>query len=142
MSDEGRPLPQRDRGATEAGAGPAATPAGTRGLTADLRQRIRPRVKAGRAQARKRVTEMPPPPPQRRPSTVRAGPAATDPQDAPDPAGPDRATHGKRKRSAHSKPSEQPGRRGRFERRTKADRPASPGVPATSGPNVIFPGVN
>src|ERR1700753_781146 len=145
MSDEGRPLPQRERGATEAGAGPAANPAGPRALTDDLRQRMQASVEAERAQARERVTEMLRRPPQRRPSTVStasAGPAAADPQDVPGQAGPDRKPHGKRKRSPHSKPSEQPGRRARFERGPRADRPASPGAPATSGPNVIVPGVH
>src|ERR1700753_1561452 len=107
MSDEGRPLPQRERGATEAGAGPASTPAGPRALTDDLRQRMQASVEAERAQARERVTELLRHPPQRRPSAVPGTPPPADLQDAPGPAGPDRKPHGKRKRSAHSKPSEQ-----------------------------------
>jgi hypothetical protein len=142
MSDEGRPLPQRERGATEAGARPAATPAGPRELTDDLRQRMQAAVDAERAQARERVTEMLRHPPQRRAAGVPLIPPAADAPDSADQSGPARKPHAKRKRPAHSDAPDKPGRRGRFERRGKTDRPASPGVPATSGPNVIVPGVN
>ncbi|HEX4259087.1 MAG TPA: hypothetical protein VH089_28620, partial [Streptosporangiaceae bacterium] len=149
MSDEGRPLPQRERGATEAGARPAATSAGPRPLTDDLRQRMQAAVDAERAQtdanrvqARERVTEMLRHPPQRRAAGVPLVPPTASPQDPDDPSGSARRPYPKRKRAAHSDPSDKPGRRGRSGRRGQADRPASPGVPATSGPNVIVPGVN
>jgi hypothetical protein len=149
MSDEGRPLPQRERGATEAGARPAPTSAGPRPLTDDLRQRMqaavdaeRAQTDANRAQARERVTEMLRHPPQRRTAGVPLVPPTASPQDPGDASGSGRRPLPKRKRAAHSDPSDKPGRRGRAGRRGQADRPAGPGVPATSGPNVMVPGVN
>jgi hypothetical protein len=142
MSDEGRPLPQRERGATEAGARPAATSAGPRELTDDLRQRMQAAVDAERAQARERVTELLRHPPQRRAAGVPLIPPTADAPDAAGQSGPARKPHAKRNRPAHSDAPDKPGRRGRFDRRGRADRPARPGLPATSGPNVIMPGVN
>src|ERR1700759_2491589 len=113
MSDEGRPLPQRERGATEAGARPGASSAGPPELTDDLRQRMQAAIDAERAQARERVTELLRHPPQRR---AAGGPLSPPSAAAPDPAeqsGPARKPHAKRKRPAHSDAPDKPGRRGR-----------------------------
>ena len=127
MTDEGRsrPLPQRERGATEAGAKPAATPAGPRVLPNDLRQRMHAAVEAERAQARERVAEVLRHPPQR-------GAVGTPPS-SPAPKGPDGDQAGE------SEPPATPGRRRRFERRGKDQRAVGPDAAASSGPNAIAP---
>jgi hypothetical protein len=67
MTDESRgsPLPQRERGATEAGARPAPARVGAPALPDDLRQRMQASVDAERAQNRERAAEMLRHPPQR-----------------------------------------------------------------------------
>jgi hypothetical protein len=67
MTDESRgsPLPQRERGATEAGARPAPARVGAPALPDDLRQRMKASVDAERAQNRERAAEMLRHPPQR-----------------------------------------------------------------------------
>ena len=59
MTDESRgsPLPQRERGATEAGARPAPARVGVPALPDDLRQRMKASVDAERAQNRERAAE-------------------------------------------------------------------------------------
>ena len=67
MTDEshGSPLPQRERGATEAGARPAPARVGAPALPDDLRQRMQASIDAERAQNRERAAEMLRHPPQR-----------------------------------------------------------------------------
>jgi hypothetical protein len=114
MTDEsgGSPLPQRERGATEAGARPAPAHVGVPALPDDLRQRMKASVDAERAQNRERAAEMLRHPPQRFVGAERP----ERPGDVPD-----------REPSARRK------------RRAKADRALQPEAPATSGPDNKAP---
>ncbi|HEY2519292.1 MAG TPA: hypothetical protein VGJ19_04225 [Streptosporangiaceae bacterium] len=137
MSEEGRPLPQRERGATEAGARPAATAAGPPALTDDLRQRMKAAVDAERAQARERVTEVLRHPPQRR---AAGAPAQSSAPDLPEQDEAGREVTAKRKRAARSEGVPQPGRRARFERHGKAEPPPNSSPAVAPGSNVIVAG--
>jgi hypothetical protein len=86
-------------------------------LPDDLRLRMQAAVEAERAEARERVAEVLRHPPQR-----RAAPAG--------------------KQAGKLGPAAKPERRGRFERRGKAQRAVTPDAAASSGPNAIAPSVN
>lgn len=114
--DRSRSLPQRERGATPAGASPAPAAAKPQVLTAELRERMQAAVNAERSQAmgvaRERVVDMlrnPPPP--RRGSDDVASPAAS-------------GVDGKRKRL------------GKAERRGKPARQVNAGVTAAPDPAI------
>ena len=114
MTDEsgGRPLPQRERGATEAGARPAPAHVGAPTLPDDLRQRMKASVDAERAQNRERAAEMLRHPPQR-----LVGGERPERPERPHGDADDRKSAPRRKRFG------------------KADRPHTPETPAPSTPH-------
>jgi len=105
MTDEGRdsPLPQRERGATEAGAQPAPATAGPRALSDELRQRMQASVDAERSQARERMAEVLRQPPRRLAHAERPSWPSSNIQD--------RKSGGWRKRRAKTEQADQPGTR-------------------------------
>ena len=111
MTEDGhsRPLPQRERGATEAGANAAPAPASPRALSDDLRQRMQASVDAERAQARERVTEV-----------LRQGPQ--------------RLAHGER--PAWPPKEVQDRKPAGWRKRRKAERAANSDAPATPAPET------